>query len=198
MAEVTTLVPNQYVLVNDFIERSVGERMFYILNERVEWTRQSIRMFGKSVPSPRLTAWYGDESAIYRYSGTRNIPLPWFDELHEIRESVEIFTRQIFNSVLLNLYRDGNDSMGRHSDDESELGPEPVIASVSLGAIRKFILHPVRDNEHSRIKVDLTHGSLLVMSGHSQAEWKHSVPRTSLTVPPRINLTFRRVYPLSH
>jgi alkylated DNA repair dioxygenase AlkB len=197
MAEVITLVRNQYVLVNDFIERSAGERVFSTLSEKVEWTRQSIKMFGKSVTSPRLTAWYGDQNAIYRYSGTRNVPLPWFDELCEIREKAENFTRQVFNSVLLNLYRDGNDSMGRHSDNESELGPEPVIASVSLGATRRFILHPENGRIRSSIKIDLSHGSLLVMSGHSQSAWKHSVPRTSRKVAPRINLTFRHVYPLS-
>ena len=199
-----SVVPNQCVLVNNFLRNFLGDfpartksdDMFERIYKKVKWRRQSIKIFGKAVTSPRLCAWHGDQGAVYRYSGTINIPLPWIDELLEIRGLIEAYTRQSFNSVLLNLYRDGNDSMGRHSDDEPELGIAPTIASVSLGATRRFILHPNPTNKQPRVTVNLTHGSLLVMHGMSQRNWKHSLPKTRRATGPRINLTYRWVNPL--
>ncbi len=196
-----SVVPNQCVLVNDFIgdfpggfsEQAKSDCIFDGIYKKVKWCQQSIKIFGKAVTSPRLCAWYGDKEAVYRYSGTTNMPLPWIDELLEIRGFIEAYTRQSFNSVLLNLYRDGNDSMGRHSDDEPELGLAPTIASVSLGATRRFILHPNSGNKQPSIKINLKHGSLLVMYGRSQRNWKHSLPKTRRATGPRINLTYRWV-----
>jgi len=193
MAQLISVVPNQCELVNDFIQPSQGRCYFEKICREANWQQQTIKIFGKSVLSPRLTAWYGDKDAMYCYSGTRNVPQPWFDELLEILDQVEAFTQESFNSVLLNLYRNGNDSMGSHSDNEAELGIEPTIASVSLGATRRFILHSKLDNFHSSIKLNLHHGSLLLMSGAFQSNWKHSVPKTKREISPRINLTFRRV-----
>ena len=202
-SQAISVVPNQCVLVNNFIQDFIGDfigqaksdDLFDGIYRNAKWYQQSIKIFGKSVTSPRLCAWYGDKKALYRYSGTTNIPLPWIDELMEIRGFIEAYTRQSFNSVLLNLYRDGNDSMGRHSDDEPELGITPTIASVSLGATRRFILHPNSGNKQPSIKVNLNHGSLLVMYGMSQRNWKHSLPKTRRVTGPRINLTYRWVHP---
>lgn len=198
-ARAISVVPNQCILVNDFIDKSKSDTLFDCIRRKVKWQQQSIKIFGKSVVSPRLSAWYGDQRAIYRYSGTVNMPMPWIDELLEIGDLVAAYTEQSFNSVLLNLYRNGNDSMGRHSDDEPELGISPTIASVSLGATRRFILHPNSDHRQSAskasIKVELKHGSLLVMFGMSQQNWKHSLPKTKRVTEPRINLTYRWVNP---
>jgi len=176
-----------------FFEKKLADRYFENLYHRVQWKQPDLRRFGRSVQSPRLVAWYGDKNAIYRYSGLTHLPLPWFRELREIRERVENHTRSGFNSVLINLYRDGNDSMGYHADDEPELGQDPVIASVSLGATRRFLLkHKFKKNIES-IKIDLSHGSLLVMKGRMQRYWLHGVPKTGRKVSARINLTFRWV-----
>ncbi len=162
---------------------------------RVEtpWTRPRVRLFGREVESPRPACWYGDPDAVYTYSGQRNEPLSWTPLLASIRDAVEGFTGESFNSVLLNLYRDGNDSMGLHADNEPELGSAPVIASVSLGSARRFRLAHRRRSQH-RCELRLAEGSLLVMRPPLQAEWRHCVPREPAVVLPRVNLTFRRVW----
>ncbi len=191
--QVITVVPNQCVLVNDFIDHASSDRLFNDIGRKAKWHQHTIKMFAKSVVSPRLSAWYGDKQAHYRYSGIVNVPLPWFDALLEIADLVETYTQQSFNSVLLNLYRDGNDSMGSHSDNEAELGASPTIASISFGATRRFILHPDCNNPQPSIKIDLKHGSLLVMFGKSQQNWQHSLPKSRRVTVPRINLTYRQV-----
>lgn len=143
------------------------------------------------MPAPRLEAWYGDAGASYSYSGLAHEPLPWTPELQRLRERVEVAAGTTFNSVLANLYRDGNDSNGWHADDESELGEQPVIASLSLGAARRFLLRHRASVE--RVEVVLEAGSLLLMRGKTQQCWKHSVPKQRTVHAPRINLTFRRV-----
>jgi alkylated DNA repair dioxygenase AlkB len=144
------------------------------------------------VASPRLSAWYGDPGAIYSYSGLRLEPLPWTPVLLEIRQVVTDLAETPFNSVLLNLYRDGQDSMGWHSDAEPELGRNPVIASVSLGAVRRFVLrHKKRKEQH--IALELESGSVLVMGGALQHYWRHALPKIRQAVGPRINLTFRLI-----
>ena len=156
-------------------------------------------MFGKTVPSPRLSAWYGDPDAHYCYSGLYNEPLAWISPLSRLKETVADYTGESFNSVLANLYRNGSDGMGWHSDDEAELGPRPVIASLSLGATRRFQLQPRRGGKGNRrarsYRIELEHGSLLMMTDDLQKHWRHSVPKTRLPVGPRINLTFRRIIP---
>lgn len=156
------------------------------------WRQEQITLFGKRHWQPRLSAWYGDPQAHYRYSGLDNNPQPWTEELLQLRSLVQATCGHTFNSVLLNYYRDGNDAMGMHSDDEPELGPEPVIASLSLGATRRMrFVH--RQRLHEPLALDLESGSLLLMSGATQRNWKHGINRTRRPCGPRINLTFRQV-----
>ena len=152
-------------------------------------------MYGREVASPRLTAWFGDPRAAYAYSGVEHEPIAWTPTLADLRSRVEHAADVSFNSVLLNLYRDGMDSVAWHSDDEPELGRRPVIASLSLGAARVFQLKHKHRPDVDRVDIDLPHGSLLTMAGDCQRCWKHQIPkRRGADRPgPRINLTFRRV-----
>ncbi len=182
----------------DFYESFFSEKdcVFFMkeLTQRIHWDQKAIRIFGKSVIEPRLTAWYGDAHAAYTYSGTKMTPRPWIKPLLEIKQRVEEKSDALFNSVLLNLYRNERDSMGMHSDDEKELGQQPVIASVSFGAKRRFVLKPRKENS---TKASLTYvldsGSLLIMRGNTQRLWKHGIPKEAKPCGPRINLTFRKI-----
>lgn len=151
------------------------------------WRSETITVWGKQHPQPRLTAWHGD--AAYTYSGLRLEPLPFTPLQQEIRAAAEAATGRRFNSVLLNYYRDGRDSMGMHSDNEPELGPEPAIASVSFGAARTFVLQHKATKQ--RIRLNLTDGSLLLMAGSLQRYWLHGINKVTRNVGPRVNLTFR-------
>ena len=162
------------------------------LHRDVPWETHRIRIFGREVDSPRLSCWIGDPDARYRYSGTLFEPHPWPDALVPVRERLERTLDVAFNSVLANLYRDGTDAMGWHSDAEPELGPAPVIASISLGATRRFALKH-RDDPARKLTLELPHGSLLVMSGATQRHYRHALPRTARPIGPRINLTVRRI-----
>jgi alkylated DNA repair dioxygenase AlkB len=156
--------------------------------------QETVVLWGRAVPQPRLSLWMGDPVAIYRYSGCTFVPVRWHERVLDLRWRLERETGQLFNSVLLNLYRDGRDSMGFHADDEPELGQEPVIASVSLGVTRRLVLRPRRKRgSTSPRELALTHGSLLVMSGASQRDWVHAVPKELRVSEARLNLTFRRV-----
>lgn len=157
----------------------------------VRWRQEHLRIAGREIPFPRLTAWYGDPRAVYTYSGIENRPLAWTPSLARLRDRLRATVGAGFNSVLLNLYRTGSDSMGWHADDEPELGPRPVIASVSLGAPRRFELRSRETGETRRVVLE--HGSLLVMSGATQDRWKHQVPKEPTVRAPRVNLTFRTV-----
>lgn len=169
-----------------------ADALLAALLAQVPWEVHRIRIFGREVDSPRLSCWIGDPEAHYRYSGTDFTPHPWPAALRPLRARLQDTLGVSFNSVLTNLYRDGNDAMGWHSDAEPELGPEPVIASISLGATRRFALKH-RDDPQRRLALDLPHGSLLVMSGATQRNYRHALPRTSRAIGPRINLTFRRI-----
>ncbi|WP_034832486.1 alpha-ketoglutarate-dependent dioxygenase AlkB family protein [Endozoicomonas numazuensis] len=160
-----------------------------------QWRQDKITLFGKTVNLPRLQAWYGDKEMTYRYSGIELTPEVWTPVLLELKALVEQACGSSFNTVLLNLYRDGNDSNGWHSDDEKELGEQPLIASLSLGQKRRFRLkHKESQSKAIRpLSLDLSSGSLLVMSGSTQSCWQHCIPKTSRAVLPRINLTFRSV-----
>ena len=149
-------------------------------------------LFGRQVLAPRLIALHGDPDSRYRYSGVVHHPRPWTPLLSEIRDAVQQLASESFNSVLLNFYRHGQDSMGWHADDEPELGPEPVIASLSLGQARRMRFRRRRDHSDTHELV-LSHGSLLVMSGQTQANWHHAIPKTRRAPGPRINLTFRHI-----
>lgn len=159
------------------------------LLDETPWRADTVVVYGKRYLQPRLTAWYGEAS--YTYSGLTLQPLPLTPLLAQLRAAVERVTGQRYNSVLLNYYRDGADSMGMHSDDEPELGPQPVIASLSYGATRTFLLRHRRN--HRTVKLDLTDGSLLLMAGTLQAHWRHGINKTAKLVGPRLNLTFRYV-----
>jgi alkylated DNA repair dioxygenase AlkB len=153
------------------------------------WRAETVVVYGKRHLQPRLSAWYGEVG--YRYSGLTLAPMPLTPLLATLRASVEHLTGHSYNSVLLNYYRDGKDSMGMHSDDEPELGPQPAIASLSLGATRTFIL---RHKANKRtLKIDLTDGSLLLMSGDLQTHWLHGINKTAKPLGPRLNLTFRYI-----
>lgn len=153
------------------------------------WRAESITLWGKRLLQPRLTAWHGDAS--YTYSGLTLTPLPFTPLLAEIKRAVEAASGRVFNSVLLNYYRNERDSMGMHSDDEAELGPAPAIASVSFGATRTFILRHKRNKR--TLKLDLTAGSMLLMAGATQANWSHGINKETRQKGPRINLTFRLI-----
>jgi alkylated DNA repair dioxygenase AlkB len=153
------------------------------------WRHETVLVYGKRHLQPRLTAWYGE--AAYTYSGLRLEPLPMTPLLAQLRSAVEAATGHRYNSVLLNHYRDGADSMGMHSDDEAELGPRPVIASLSYGATRTFIL---RHKASKRtLKFDLADGNLLLMGGSLQQHWLHGINKTAKPTGPRLNLTFRYI-----
>jgi alkylated DNA repair dioxygenase AlkB len=175
-------------------ERADATALFDALRAGIAWREEEILMFGRRVPVPRRVAWHGDPGARYIYSGTVHEPLPWTPELATIRERVIRLTGAPYNAVLLNLYRDGRDGMGWHADDEPELGPDPVIASVSLGATRRFCLRH-RHRKALRLDLPLAHGSVLCMSGATQHHWVHALPKTAAAVGERINLTFRRLIP---
>jgi len=158
----------------------------------VPWQQEHIVIFGRRTPIPRLTAWYGDTDALYTYSGIPMSPLPWISEIRQIRTVVEHLAATTFNSVLLNLYRDGNDGVSWHADDEPELGDRPVIGSVSLGATRRFVLRR-RDDHAVKVELELHHGDVIVMGASVQQDWEHQIPKTARPVGARVNLTFRTI-----
>ncbi|MCX7086719.1 MAG: alpha-ketoglutarate-dependent dioxygenase AlkB [Methylococcales bacterium] len=171
-----------------------ADELFAQLNADCAWQAEEILVYGKWHNVPRLMCWYGDADAFYRYSGVNHQPLPWTPTLLTIKEKVQQHCQCEFNSVLLNLYRDGQDSMGYHADDEKELGENPMIASLSFGAERLFKL------QHKSLKITLdirlAHGDLLIMAGTIQQHWRHALPKTKQPKTPRINLTFRQIVAL--
>jgi alkylated DNA repair dioxygenase AlkB len=189
-------LPDADVLLDQaFIPAAAADALLRELTDTIAWRHEPIKLFGKEVLQPRLTAWYGDPTARYRYSGLALEPQPWTPALQQLRQQLEATSGARFNSVLLNLYRSGQDSMGWHADNEPELGPAPVIASLSLGSTRRFRLRP-RDpahTPHAPVALDLLSGSLLLMRGATQQHWLHAVPKTARPTGPRLNLTFRQI-----
>lgn len=176
-------------LLADALSQDEADRAFSDLLGGVDWRQEQATLFGRRMPLPRLTAWYGDCG--YAYSGIHHVPAPLTPTLAVLMARMERLAERPFNSVLINLYRSGRDSMGWHSDDEATLGPEPEIASLSLGAVRRFqFRHRTADR---RVSLDLPHGSCLIMRGRCQACWRHQLPKTTRAVGARINLTFRSV-----
>ncbi|MFO0864285.1 MAG: alpha-ketoglutarate-dependent dioxygenase AlkB [Gemmataceae bacterium] len=170
-----------------FLSSAAADALFAHLRESVDWKQE----FSRGRPFPRRVGWYADAGLIYRYSGIEHRGEGWPESLVALKRRIEEASNETFNSVLLNLYRDGRDSMGYHSDNEPELGPDPIIASLSLGAERNFALKHLETGE--RTNLPLTHGSLLVMGTGCQIHWRHMVPKTARPVGERINLTFRRI-----
>ncbi|MBB3805655.1 alpha-ketoglutarate-dependent dioxygenase AlkB family protein [Xanthomonas cannabis] len=175
-----------------WLQAAAADALLQTLLTQVQWEVHRIRMFGRVVDSPRLSSWIGDPEASYRYSGTQFSPQPWLDALQPLRARLQEDTGRPFNSVLVNRYRSGNDAMGWHSDDEPELGAQPLIASVSLGATRRFAFKH-RDDAALKQTLELGHGDLLLMGGDTQRCYKHALPRTARPVGERINLTFRQI-----
>ena len=187
--KVTQIKNGEYIYFPSFFNRNESDQYFSKLKNNTVWKQESMNMYGKKVDFPRLTAWYGNNDKPYSFSGITLQPLPWTSEMLTIKSKIEPISKTEFNSVLLNLYRDGNDSISWHTDAEKELGINPIIASVNFGATRKFQLRHIKTKE--KLDIELTHGSLLIMQGELQHFWQHQVPKTSKVVGERINLTFR-------
>jgi alkylated DNA repair dioxygenase AlkB len=185
-----TIIENgEYIFLPNYYNKAESDLYLSKLKDNIEWKQESMNMYGKQLNFPRLTAWYGDNDKPYSFSGIKLSPQPWNQELLEIKNKIETEALVNFNSVLLNRYRNGNDSISWHTDAEKELGKNPVIASVNFGATRKFQLRHIQTKE--KLEIELTHGSLLIMQGELQHFWQHQVPKTTQNVAERINLTFR-------
>ena len=174
--------------------------LFTALASELDWRQESLQMYGKTVAIPRLQAWYGESTADYEYSGLKLTPLVWHNTLKNIKVHIECYLTEhklgleleyVFNSVLANFYRDNNDGMSWHSDDEVQLGEQPIIASLSLGQTRKFSLKHKISGE--KLDLNLQSGSLLLMRGHLQSNWQHCLPKSKKPMAGRINLTFRHI-----
>ena len=175
-----------------WVDADLADGWLSEISAKTPWSQPQIKLYGRSIAVPRLVAWYGDADAHYRYSGFTHEPLAWTPLLADIRQRVQQQVGQRLNGVLLNYYRDGQDAMGWHSDDERELGQQPLVVSLNLGATRRF---DFRRKGASRIEysISLEHGSLLVMSGLTQHYWQHQIARTRKVRAPRLNLTFRQI-----
>ncbi|RPD42897.1 alpha-ketoglutarate-dependent dioxygenase AlkB family protein [Chitinophaga barathri] len=180
------------VLFPALFTREESDHYLEVLQEKINWKQEPVIMFGKTVMQPRLTAWYGDEGKAYSYSGITMQPVPWTEALLAIKTRAEAVAGQSFNSALLNFYRNGQDSMGWHRDNESSLGLNPVIGSVSFGAEREFQLRHYMNRSMKR-SVVLTHGSVLIMADATQHYWQHAIPKTTKPLGARINITFRKI-----
>lgn len=176
----------------DFLAQKKADMFTDKILNRTNWKQDKIKLFGKELLQPRLTAYFGEDNKSYTYSGLKMEPEPFPEYLKRLKTEVQELTKEDFNVCLVNLYRDGQDSMGWHADDEKELGENPVIASVSLGAERMFQLKHKHDPT-AKYKIRLQHGSLLIMKGSTQKFWKHQLPKTKKVTGPRVNLTFRRI-----
>lgn len=177
----------------EWLSPSESHRYFELFSRELSWNTETLLMAGKPVQSPRLVAWYGDAGKIYRYSGTHYKALPWHPTLYEIKEKLSKEFNTPINSVLSNLYRNGKDSVGWHADSERELGTQPVIFSLSLGASRYFD-YRLQAKHINKQRIELHAGTLLIMRGDFQEYWQHQVPKQLKINEPRINLTFRFIH----
>ncbi len=194
-----TLPDAQLLFIENFYPPSVSDAFLAELTSELAWEQGEITLFGKKVLEPRLSAWYGDAGKTYTYSGKKQVPLPWQSGLLQIKTDAEkaivehLKCAIYLNSVLCNYYRNGQDSMGFHADNEKELGKWPTIASINFGETRRFQFRR-RDDKTVKYELELTHGSLLVMAGAMQQHWLHAVPKEPKRAKPRINLTFRHIF----
>ncbi len=189
---ITNILPKNGVInfYPNFLNTTEADFLLEKLKHSLKWQHESIKIFGKEILQPRLTALYGIENKIYTYSGRTMFPLPFTDELLYIKHKIDIFEKENFTTVLCNYYRNGNDSMGWHSDNEKELGKNPLIASLSLGADRKISFKHKNDKNY-KIELVLNHGSLLIMKDETQHFWQHAINKSKKIIEPRLNLTFR-------
>jgi len=176
----------------DFLTKEVADEMYDVLLKDLNWEQHYIKLFGKTIAQPRLTALYSSKKETYTYSGLQLKPHPYPEELKKLNDLLSETTHEKFTHCLANLYRDGNDSMGWHADNEKELGKDPVIASLSIGGPRKFQLKHIK-NPQLKHSLFLDHGSLLIMKGKTQEFWKHQLPKSKKITESRINLTFRTI-----
>jgi alkylated DNA repair dioxygenase AlkB len=177
-----------------FFSLNEADNLFQLIMQETQWKQESIFIAGKTRLQPRLTAWYGEDIACYTYSGLQLQPLKWTNTLLQIKQTIEVACQASFNSVLINLYRNEQDSMGWHADNETTLGFQPCIASLSLGETRQFKMkHRTHNNQF--YKIPLNNGSLLIMEGNTQEYWIHSIDKEKHACGPRINLTFRQIFP---
>lgn len=176
-----------------FLSQKESRGVMEKIISEVPWQQRTIMMYGKQLLTPRLTAWYGDKNKSYAFSGSRFDPIFWTDELLYLKEKIGSSTGLSFNSVLLNYYRDGNDSVAWHSDDETELGKRPNIASLSLGQGRNFEFRHKTDHQR-KYSLHLENGSLLIMKGDLQHHWEHRIPKMTTKAAERVNLTFRTIF----
>ncbi|MFS0517981.1 alpha-ketoglutarate-dependent dioxygenase AlkB family protein [Nostoc sp. UIC 10607] len=181
----------EIILYPSYFTEEESHEILQRLFIEVNWRQDKIKCYGKEIDLPRLTAWYGDTGKSYTYSNIAMNPIPWTPVLLFIKDKVEETAQISFNSVLLNLYRDGKDSISWHSDDEPELGKYPIIYSVSFGGERKLKFRHKFNKTLDKLELNLTNGSLLIMKDKTQEYWQHQIPKTSKLVTPRINLTFR-------
>jgi alkylated DNA repair dioxygenase AlkB len=187
-------MPDAEVFYLDRLELAQSDaEVLRALIAEVPWRSEEVAMWGRQIPQPRLTAWHGDAGSVYAYSGIELHPVPWTPLLVDIKTRIASATGSTFNSVLLNYYRDNRDSIGFHSDDEPELGEQPVIASLSLGEERTFILKHKRSKAIEPVRLRLASGSLLLMKGDTQRYWRHGILKESRPCGPRVNLTFRTI-----
>ncbi len=184
----------EIIIYRNFFEKSESNIFYEKLRNSLNWRQDKMKMFGKEFDLPRLTAWYGDEGKAYKYSGINMIPEPWTSSLLTIKHRIEKVAEVEFNSVLINLYRSGKDYVSWHSDDERELGKNPVIGSVSFGETRRFQLRHKFRKDLGKVEVLLTNGSFLIMKGSTQHFWHHQIAKTSKQLKERINLTFRFIF----
>lgn len=193
LREAANLVPfdGELYCWKGFYPQVAADAYFQSLNQNLAWQQERLFIYGRWLTVPRLMAWYGDSAARYRYSGVEHHPLAWTQELQVIRADMERACAHRFNSVLANLYRNGQDSMGCHADDEIELGQNPLIASLSFGDSR--ILRFRHGRSGHKLDIELAHGDLLLMAGELQHHWRHELPKTRKPKQPRINLTFRAI-----
>ena len=179
--------------IKRFLPKADADALLQTLQTEIPWRQDSIRIAGKDTPIPRLQAWYGDPGMTYTYSGLKLDPLPWTPTLATLKQRIEDYSDCHFNSLLANLYRTEQDSVGWHADDEPELGQNPAIASLSLGDARDFQLKH-RNRPEQKLSLPLQHGDLLIMKGALQHHWVHQIPKSKTPCQPRINLTFRRIF----
>ena len=169
---------------------SDADALFEWFLENLSWQSDSITLYGRLIRIPRLHCWYADNDLAYHYSGLQLRPAPWDEKLLHLKTCLEGVTGATFDSVLANLYRNGSDSVGWHCDNEPELGADPVIASISFGATRRFQLRNKLD-KNQKIELALPHGSMLLMGRGVQTHWQHQLPKTGRNVSARINLSYR-------
>lgn len=183
------LPDTELILIDNFFTKEESDQYYELLLHQTKWREYEMEIFDKTVKAPRMIAWYQDKE---NKESNDNLP-DWTPELSTIRKRVENETELSFNSVLLNLYRNGKDSVAWHSDQEGNSGPNPIIASVTFGETRMFRLRHKFRKDIPQVEIPLHHGSFLLMAGTTNTFWQHQVPKTARDVLPRINLTFRRM-----